>query len=85
MHMSVTRKFLQTARKEESKIFKFGNDALINMFRCVYQEVKLNIPFYSRCRMVQLLKQNGAQMGNHHYDRPQLEWSPSYQPICTKH
>jgi hypothetical protein len=40
-----------------------------NMIRTVYAEVKLNIPFSLHFDLINLLKQNGFNIGVHHYER----------------
>ena len=39
-----------------------------DMMRTVYAEVKINIPFYSHPKFVELQRMNGIDLGRHHHD-----------------
>ena len=56
-----------TERQNEETNDVFRVTAL--MFRLVFAEVMLNIPLASHPKLVDLMQQNGADMGYHHYDR----------------
>ena len=56
-----------TERQNEQTNDVFRVTAL--MFRLVFAEVTLNIPLASHPKLVDLMQQNGADMGYHHYDR----------------
>lgn len=45
------------------------HQATDRMIRTVYTEVRLNIPFLSHREIVWLQKENGAELGTHHFER----------------
>ena len=65
-------KILEGFQKAEAnmRVKNCGKYEITNfMFRLIYGEVKMNIPFYHHNELVKLFKMANVNMGYHHYER----------------
>lgn len=63
------RKDFEEIQRKEDEALNGLLKVTSRMFRTVFAEIKMNIPFYSHPKMVELHKTNGLDMGIHHYDK----------------